>query len=193
MRARSVIFTVTLRTHSERAHRRLARLLKTAWRRDQLRVIDVREHAASKVSRCRTAPAVRTMQGRRGDKTMDMRKYSGAAFLKPDDVRAGPLRKVIAGIAEGKYGKPDLEFDDGTKLGVNSTRNRALINAYGGESDGWLKKEIELSLGEAEYQGEMQESIVVKPISPAIKKKPSPPKPKPKSEGGGDMNDEIPF
>jgi hypothetical protein len=124
---------------------------------------------------------------------MDMRKYSGAAFLKPDDVRAGPLRKVIAGIAEGKYGKPDLEFDDGTKLGVNSTRNRALINAYGGESDGWLKKEIELSLGEAEYQGEMQESIVVKPISPAIKKKPSPPKPKPKSEGGGDMNDEIPF
>ena len=122
---------------------------------------------------------------------MDMRKYSGSAFLKPDDV--GPAHFGRRSSISRKYGKPDLEFDDGTKLGVNSTRNRALINAYGGESDGWLKKEIELSLGEAEYQGEMQESIVVKPISPAIKKKPSPPKPKPKSEGGGDMNDEIPF
>jgi hypothetical protein len=37
-------FTVTLRTHSDGAHRRLARTLKTALRRDQLEAIDIREH-----------------------------------------------------------------------------------------------------------------------------------------------------
>jgi hypothetical protein len=187
---RSATYTVTVRGNGIHGFRRW---LKAGLRSYGLKIIDAFEHAPSKVSRCRTAPAVRTTQARRGDKTMDMRKYSGSAFLKPDDVRAGPLRKKIVDVAEGKYGKPDLEFDDGTKLGVNSTRNRTLVNACGGESDDWLNKEIELSLGEAKYEGEMQESILVKPISPAIKKKSSPPKPKPKSEGGGDMNDEIPF
>ena len=99
---------------------------------------------------------------------------------------------MIVDVTEGKYGRPDLEFDDGTKLSVNATNNRTLVNAYGGESSPWLGKEIELSLGQVEYQGEMQDSIVVKPISPPIEKKP--PVPKPKSENGkrGDMDDEIP-
>jgi hypothetical protein len=126
---------------------------------------------------------------------MDMRKYSGAAFLKLGDVRAnGPLRVVIAGVTEGKYGKPDLEFDDGTKLSVNATNNRVLVNAYGGESGPWKGKEIELILGQVEYDGKPQDSILVKPISPPIKKK-QPPSPKPKSENGkrGDMDDAIPF
>ena len=38
-----IFFTVTLRTHHDRAYRRLARTLKTALRRDQLRAIKVRE------------------------------------------------------------------------------------------------------------------------------------------------------
>jgi hypothetical protein len=57
------------------------------------------------------------------------------------------------------------------------------------ESDDWIGKEIELSLGEIEYQGTPQEAILVSPISPPIEKK-TPPKPK-SSDGG--MNDEIPF
>jgi hypothetical protein len=108
---------------------------------------------------------------------MDMRKYSGSAFRKVGDVRAGSLRVVITGIAEGKYGRPDLEFDDGTKLSLNATNNRTLVSAYGGESDDWINKEIELSLGEVEYNGEMQETIIVTPVSPPIEKKPPAPKP----------------
>jgi hypothetical protein len=38
-----IYFCVTLRTHHDRAYRRLARTLKTALRRDQLRAIKVRE------------------------------------------------------------------------------------------------------------------------------------------------------
>jgi hypothetical protein len=188
--SRSATYTVTVRGTGIHGFRRW---LKAGLRSYGLKVIDAYEHTTPKVSRCRTAPAVRTTQARRGDKTMDMRKYSGSAFLKPDDV--GPAHFGRRSSISRKYGKPDLEFDDGTKLGVNSTRNRTLVNAYGGESDDWLNKEIELSVGEVEYEGKMLESIIVKPISPPIKKKP---KPKPKDESGangkhGDMDDEIPF
>jgi hypothetical protein len=123
---------------------------------------------------------------------MDMRKYSGTAFLKVGDVRAGPLHVRIVDVEEGKYGRPDLEFDDGTKLSVNATNNRTLVGAYGGDSDDWINKEIELSLGQAEYQGEAKESILVKPISPPIERT------KPTAGSGApgrgdDMDDEIPF
>ena len=128
---------------------------------------------------------------------MDMRKYSGSAFLKVGDVRAnGPLRKIIVGVTEGKYGRPDLEFDDGTKLSVNATNNRTLVNAYGGESNDMLNKEIELNLGEVEYNGEMQETVIVKPISPPVERKPPPPKPSGESSADGkpgDMDDDIPY
>ena len=182
-------FTVTLRTNSTGAYRRLRRTLKTALRRDQLKAIDVREQ--TRASRRPPAQAVGAPGARRESETkMDMRKYSGAAFLKPGDVKAGPgpLEKVIDNVTLGKYGKPDLEFDDGTKLSINATNNKTLINAYGPSSDDWLNKKIELVVGETEYEGEPRESILIKPISPANEKKP-----KPKSSRGSDMDDEVPF
>ena len=103
---------------------------------------------------------------------MDMKKYSGTAFLKPGDVKAGPLSVVIVDVTEGKFGRPDLEFSDGTKFSVNATNNRTLVTSYGGESDDWIGKEIELSLGEIEYQGQPQEAVLVKTISPPIERKP---------------------
>jgi hypothetical protein len=45
-----IFFTVTLHTHRDRAYRRLARTLKTALRRDQLRVIDIHETNAARRS-----------------------------------------------------------------------------------------------------------------------------------------------
>jgi hypothetical protein len=122
--------------------------------------------------------------------SMDMRKYSGTPFLKPDDVKAGPLRVVIVDVTEGKFGRPDLEFSDGTKLSVNATNNRTLVTSYGDESDDWINKEIELSLGEVEYDGQMQETVVVKPISPPVEKKKLP---EPRKSRSGDMDDEIAF
>jgi hypothetical protein len=124
---------------------------------------------------------------------MDMSPYSGAAFLKVGDVKVnGPMRVVIADAQVGKYGKPDLTFDDGTKLSLNATNNRTLCRAYGTESDDWIGKEIELTLGEIEYQGKPQEAVIVNPISPPIEvEKRTPPKPGNGPDGG--MNDSIPF
>jgi hypothetical protein len=99
---------------------------------------------------------------------MDMRKFSGPTFLKVDDVRDGPLLRQIAAVREGKYDKPDLVFETGEMLSVNSTNNRILMRAYGSNSDDWLGKEIELVLGRVKFQGEPQEAVIVKPISPPI-------------------------
>jgi hypothetical protein len=106
-----------------------------------------------------------------GDTIMDMRKYSGASFIKVEDVRSSPIRGQIAVIKPGKYDKPDLVFETGEILGLNTTNNRALVRAYGPNSDDWVGKEIELLLGEIEYQGKMQEAVLVKPISPPIPEK----------------------
>ena len=117
---------------------------------------------------------------------MDMSHYSGAAFLKVGDVKVnGPLRVVIDDIQLGKYGKPDVSF---TRRHANCRSTRPTTRPYAmrmaRRADGWIGKEIELSLGEIEFQGEPQESILVKPISPPIEKKP------PRRKPGGDMKDD---
>jgi hypothetical protein len=99
---------------------------------------------------------------------MDMRKFAGKSFIKVDDVRNGPLQVKIAVVKQGQYDKPDLVFETGEILGLNATNTKALMRAYGPDSDDWVGKEIELYLGEVEYQGEMQPAVLVRPISPPI-------------------------
>jgi hypothetical protein len=121
---------------------------------------------------------------------MDMRKYSGETFIKVDDVRNGPVRVQIAVVKEGKYDKANLVFESGEVLGLNSTNNRTLIRAYGPNSDDWIGKEIELYLGEIEYQGSMQAAVLVRPISPSIAAKE---KAAAAKKLGDEMDDQISF
>lgn len=116
---------------------------------------------------------------------MDMSKYVGGLFLKVDDIKAsGPIRMRIVDVSEGRFDKPDLTFDDGSKLGCNATNGRVLAKAWGFDSDDWIDKEVELAVGETEYQGRTQETILIRPISPPVENK-APPKP--------DLDDAIPF
>jgi hypothetical protein len=118
---------------------------------------------------------------------MDMTKYVGGLFLKVDDIKAsGPVHVKIVDVSEGRYDKPDLTFEDGTQLGCNATNGRALAKTWGFNSDDWIGKEVELVVGEIQYQGKPQEAILIKPISPPIENK-APPK------RGGDFDDEIRF
>jgi hypothetical protein len=119
---------------------------------------------------------------------MDMRKYSSRTFLKVDDVREGPLRLQIAVINEGKYDKPDAVFETGEMLSLNATNVRTLIRAYGPKSEGWTSKEVELVLGTVKFQGEPQEAVIVKPISPPIATADRTLAPK-----ADPFNDDIPF
>jgi hypothetical protein len=97
---------------------------------------------------------------------MDIRKFVGQNFIKIADVRDAPLRMQIAAINEGKYEKPDVVFETGETLSLNTINARTLMRAYGPESDSWIGKEIELALGTIEFQNRPQEAVVVKPISP---------------------------
>jgi hypothetical protein len=129
---------------------------------------------------------------------MDVSKYLGSAFLKVADVKVyGPIRVVIVLIVEGKFDKPDLVFDDGTRLSLNVTNTRILARAYGTDTAFWIGKEIELNVGDTEYQGKPQESILITPISPPIDKKArvDGPTSARRIRGGptNDMDDEIPF
>jgi hypothetical protein len=114
---------------------------------------------------------------------MDLSKYIGNVFLKVDDIKAsGPIQVAITDVTEGRFGKPDLTFDDGTRFSCNSTNVRVLVRAYGKESNNLIDKQIELSLGEVEFEGKPQEAILVKPVSQAIN---APPK--------AEFDDGVPF
>jgi len=124
---------------------------------------------------------------------MDVSKYMGAAFLKLGDVKVnGPLRLFITDVKDGKYDRPDVSFDDGTRLSLNTTGTKNLARAWGTETDAWIGKEVELSVGETD---KMEEMIVVTPISPAIPRedRSPPPKPSKRKNDRGDMDDEVPF
>lgn len=99
---------------------------------------------------------------------MDMRKYAGETFLKVDDVRDQPLRLQIALVKEGRFDKPDLIFETGEVFTLNTANTKTLIRAYGPDDAGWIGKEVELHLGQVPYQGKPTDSVVVKPISPAL-------------------------
>jgi hypothetical protein len=122
---------------------------------------------------------------------MDMSKYSGgSAFLKVADIKANePIRVVISDVKLGEFGKPDLLFTDSTKLSVNATNNKILCQAYGTESDQWIGKEIDLVVGMVDFKNQPTETVLVRPISPPLAKKP-PPK---RKSRGRDMDDEIAF
>jgi hypothetical protein len=101
-----------------------------------------------------------------GDTKMQMKKYAGEHFYKVADVKDGPVHERIAGVREGKFGKPDLIFESGSIISLNPTNVTVLVRAYGDESNDWIANEIELSLGEVEYQGAAQETVKVRPITP---------------------------
>lgn len=97
---------------------------------------------------------------------INMKKYAGETFLKVADVRDGPLQLQIAAVREGKFDRPDLVFETGDVLSLNATNTKILMRAFGSDSDTCIGKWIELYHGEIEYQGHMQEAVLVRPISP---------------------------
>jgi hypothetical protein len=128
--------------------------------------------------------------------TIDMRKYGGEYYLTVPDVRDGPLPEKIVDVRDGKYDKPDLIFETGDALSLNATNRRVLMRAYGPTSDTWIDKNIECYLGEVEFQGKQQESVLTRPISPpttATERAAAKSKPVGGGGGNGARDDDIPF
>jgi hypothetical protein len=160
----------------------------------------------------RTAVGIKAKSARKTSSKMDMRKFTTESFVKLADVRDGPLRQTIAAVKDGKFDKPNLVFESGEALSLNSTNNRILLRAYGPNSDDWAGKEIELYAGNVEFQGRPLDAVLVRTISPPLKpsertklepefgsdpgetSKPTKRKaPTKKSGGDADFSDEVPY
>jgi hypothetical protein len=130
------------------------------------------------------------------DDIMDMSQYASGSFLKVADVKAeGLLTATIVAIEIGKFKRPNVTFSDGRILSLGKINTGKLIAAWGANSDDWLQRQVELSVNEAEIDGEMKEVIVVKAVSPGPETK-APVKPHKKRDAGDDttaLDDQIPF
>jgi hypothetical protein len=114
---------------------------------------------------------------------VDMTGYAGKHFVKVDDVRDGPIEGKIVDILEGDFGKLNLTLDTGDCLSLNKTNTTTLMRAFGTDSDSAIGQSVRLFLGEINYQGRMQEAVLLEPSkNTAAVGKPS-----------TDPNDEVPF
>src|SRR5262249_5456777 len=93
------------------------------------------------------------------------------------------------GVEEStKYDKVNAALDNGMTLSLNTTNTQTLGLAYGTNSDKWVEKEIELYVGEVEFQNKPQEAVLVRAISPPV-----PHKAQPKKKLKDDLEDETPL
>jgi hypothetical protein len=130
---------------------------------------------------------------RQGEKTMsDMSQYAGSQYWKVIDVRDGPVKLKIEAVSISKFNKPDLVFADGSKFSVNATNAKTLCRSYGKNDSDWIGKEIQLEIGEVEFEGEKISTVIIRPISPATVKSAAPAKAK-TAPAQPDYDDEIPF
>jgi hypothetical protein len=136
----------------------------------------------------------------------DMRQYA-SKYIKPDNVRDGPIQTRIVNVFESEqYGRPVLELETGSQFTLNETNTNTLIKAWGYNSNDWIGQEIALELGH--YQDwktnppTEKETVVAKAISPAKTaagnsgvpaSKPLPPSIKAVAARPDDMDDSIPF
>lgn len=122
---------------------------------------------------------------------MDARKFFAATFVTLGDLADGPQQKEIDRVEEGKYNKLNLIFTDNCAVSLNATNSRALVKAFGSETDEWPGRSVELAAGELKYDGKLNPAILITALESAPVEKPAA-KPKPRG-AGRDINDGIPF
>ena len=130
---------------------------------------------------------------------MDIREFLGVRYIKHGDHKDGPRRAFVVDVQPGKkFDKPDMtvEYDDGVLglLSLNTTNLTALTARWGWETDRWQRLEIELSDGKAPFGNGFVDSVIAKPISPAIPREQRTSAPsEPSSSSSKPIDDEIPF
>ena len=134
---------------------------------------------------------------------VDMRKFA-AKYIKPDQVRDGPIQtRIIAVLENERYGRPMLELENGAQFTLNESNNNTLINAWGYESDDWVGQDIEFLLGTYKDWREdpvvEKETVKVRAVSPAKAGNGGVPASRPvlppsrAATAKKEMDDEIPF
>jgi hypothetical protein len=138
------------------------------------------------------------------EKTMvDARKFA-SKYVKPDNVRDGPIQtRIVSVLEDERYDRLLLELETGSQFALNDGNTNTLIKAWGHDTDTWIGRELQLELGTyKDWRAdppEQKETVRVRAISPAEAQNGSAPaaKPLPPSRVVAppkvDMDDEIPF
>jgi hypothetical protein len=98
---------------------------------------------------------------------VDVRKYTSGTIM-PDHLHDGPRQeRIIHSYISEKHDVPVLEFESGDQLFAWPNIARALVRAYGYESEDWKGHLVELSLGSYvdKKTGETKETIILKTIT----------------------------
>jgi hypothetical protein len=137
---------------------------------------------------------------------VDARKYA-SKYIKPDQVRDGPIQTRIVHVFEDdRYGRPVLELEIGSQFTLNEGNNNILMKAWGHETDNWIGQELALELGTWKDWREAppveKETVRVRAISPGETtetqngsvpaSKPLPPS-RTATSVKDDLNDDVPF
>jgi hypothetical protein len=131
----------------------------------------------------------------KGKDTMDVSKFMGSAFLRLEEFE-GRRQDKIASVRVGDYDKLVLHLESGDRLSLNASNTKTLARAYGRDGRDWHGREIELFVGQVKFKGQMQDSILVRPISPPLpleQRRVPEPEPVDPITVAADLNDEIPF
>lgn len=131
---------------------------------------------------------------------MDARKYV-SKYIKPDSVRDGPIRTHILTVyEEERYGRLQLELENGSQFPLNETNTSILIKAWGNNTDDWIGREAEFELAtwwDRREDPPVEKETVRARAAPEAPNGSTPPKPLPSSlvatAPKNDMDDEIPF
>jgi hypothetical protein len=131
---------------------------------------------------------------------MDARKFA-SKYVKPDNVRDGPIQtRIISVLEDDRYSRLLLELETGSQFALNDGNTNTLIKAWGHDTDAWIGRELQLELGTyRDWRAdppEEKETVRVRVVSPAQNGSTTPAKPLPPSmvvTPPKDMDDEIPF
>jgi hypothetical protein len=137
------------------------------------------------------------------ERTMDARKFA-SKYVKPDDVREGPIQTRIISIFESdRFDRPVLELETGSEFMLNDGNVNILIKAWGHETDTWIGREVQLELGTyKDWRAdppEDKETVRVRAMSPTTDAQNGPApvsKPLPPSRvtpSSKEIDDNIPF
>ena len=127
----------------------------------------------------------------------DARKYYGSDLRDVGGPKPIDRRAVIDRVEEGKFGKLNLLFADNTAVSLNATNSRALVKAFGPETDHWPGRAARAEQGRDRVPGQAAAgNFGHADRASAVGRKRR--RPHPQAHGAAwraarDMDDDIPF
>ena len=99
---------------------------------------------------------------------MNMTDFINSNYIKGEDIAQNVLiEATIASVKMKEFEdgeKSVVALEDGRQLILNQTRLKALIGAFGPNSENWIGKSVILSRGLAPYAGKIVPAVKIEPI-----------------------------